>query len=102
MSCKDRCEFFWWAGKEGMSIGLAEKLWTKARRYSTLQMRACNEDVPNLEARRDRMENAIIALCQQAGWPEPVFSGDPRGFCVKVRVPSGSTNDWGNIGICVY
>jgi hypothetical protein len=31
----------------------------------------------------------------------PVFQGDPRGACVKLRVPSGRTNDWGQTGICV-
>lgn len=31
----------------------------------------------------------------------PVFSGDPRGACVKLRVPSGKTDDWGQTGICV-
>jgi hypothetical protein len=31
----------------------------------------------------------------------PVFSGDPRGAVVKLRVPSGKTDDWGQIGVCV-
>lgn len=31
----------------------------------------------------------------------PVFSGDPRGACVKIRVPSGKTDDWGQTGMCV-
>ncbi len=30
-----------------------------------------------------------------------VFDGDPRGTTVKVRVPSGKTDDWGQTGICV-
>ena len=30
-----------------------------------------------------------------------VFDGDPRGACVKLRVPSGRTDDSGQIGICV-
>ena len=30
-----------------------------------------------------------------------VFSGDPRGSCVKIQVPSGYTNDWGKEGVCV-
>lgn len=29
------------------------------------------------------------------------FQGDPRGAAIKVKVPSGRTNDWGNEGICV-
>lgn len=31
----------------------------------------------------------------------PVFSGDPRGACVKIRVPSGKSDSWGGDGICV-
>ncbi len=31
----------------------------------------------------------------------PVCQGDPRGACVKLRVPSGRTDDWGQTGVCV-
>lgn len=31
----------------------------------------------------------------------PDFQGDPRGACVKLKVPSGRTDDWGRTGICV-
>ena len=31
----------------------------------------------------------------------PVFGGDPRGACVKLAVPSGRTDDGGQIGMCV-
>lgn len=31
----------------------------------------------------------------------PVFQGDPRGAVVKLRVPSGRTDDWGQTGLCV-
>lgn len=31
----------------------------------------------------------------------PIFQGDPRGACVKLKVPSGKTDDWGREGICV-
>ena len=31
----------------------------------------------------------------------PVFGGDPRGACVKLKVPSGRTDDWGREGLCV-
>ncbi len=31
----------------------------------------------------------------------PVFSGDPRGCTLKIKVPSGYTNDWGKEGLCV-
>lgn len=31
----------------------------------------------------------------------PIFDGDPRGACVKLKVPSGRTDDGGRTGICV-
>lgn len=31
----------------------------------------------------------------------PVFQGDPRGACVKLRVPSGQTDDAAQAGLCV-
>ncbi len=31
----------------------------------------------------------------------PVFGEDPRGCTVKIRVPDGTTNDFGQEGICV-
>lgn len=31
----------------------------------------------------------------------PIFQGDPRGCVLKLKVPSGTTNDWGREGICV-
>ena len=31
----------------------------------------------------------------------PNFQGDPRGCTVKLKVPSGRTDDWGQVGLCV-
>mgnify|MGYP001568317369 CR=1 FL=1 len=31
----------------------------------------------------------------------PIFQGDPRGAVLKLQAPSGKTNDWGKVGICV-
>jgi hypothetical protein len=37
-----------------------------------------------------------------AGGPfVPIFSGDPRGAVLRIKVPSGRTDDWGQTGICV-
>ena len=32
---------------------------------------------------------------------QPVIQSDPRGACVKLKLKSGKTNDWGNTGFCV-
>lgn len=36
-----------------------------------------------------------------AGRFVPLFQGDPRGACVKLKVPSGKTDDHAREGICV-
>ena len=51
-----------------------------------------------------RSEARITALCAASSNGRvfvPVFHGDPRGACVKLQVPSGTTDDWGREGICV-
>jgi hypothetical protein len=45
-------------------------------------------------------QTRIATLCKPFGWV-PDFQGDPRGAVVKIKVPSGRTNDWGKVGICV-
>ena len=32
---------------------------------------------------------------------EVLTQGDPRGAFLKITVPSGRTNDWGRVGVCV-
>jgi hypothetical protein len=50
--------------------------------------------------RREPIEEKITALCQKLGC-EPLFQGDPRGCTVKLKLPSGNTDDWGKEGFCV-
>lgn len=77
---------------------LLAQLVRAARLHHRLQERACNEQVP--EDHDVPCERRITAICQAIGC-SPLFSGDPRGATVKLKVPSGRTNDWGNTGICV-
>jgi hypothetical protein len=57
--------------------------------------------------KRNRVEDRVIdTLLSIPGYNVPsdqcaVFSGDPRGAVLKIRVPSGVTNDLGQEGICV-
>jgi len=69
-----------------------------ARRHGRLQERACNEQVP--ENHDAACEAKIRKLCEDIGCT-PLFSGDPRGATVKLKLPSGRTNDFGGIGVCV-
>ena len=81
--------------------GMLEDLMKLARRHLKLMERECNVgDVK--ESTVDRLQKRITDLCAEIG-PGfvPVFGGDPRGATVKLKVPSGRTNDWGAEGICV-
>lgn len=42
----------------------------------------------------------VERLCAPYG-VKPVFQGDPRGAVLKLVVPSGKTDDWGQTGVCV-
>jgi len=48
----------------------------------------------------DRLESRVAATLRPYH-VTPIFSGDPRGAVLKLKVPSGRTNDWGKEGICV-
>lgn len=44
--------------------------------------------------REARIEARISAICAELGI-EPDFGGDPRGYTVKVKLPTGASNTWG-------
>ena len=41
-----------------------------------------------------------LKACRDFGL-EPITQGDPRGCVLKVKVPSGYTDDWSREGVCV-
>lgn len=67
-----------------------------ARRHGKLQEKACNEEVP--ENHDAKCEADITALCAKIGLTRVIFGGDPRGYTVKVVLPSGRSNSWGGEG----
>ena len=73
----------------------------KAKQYATIQERWCSEEmsddtIARLERREANIEKWFIETLVPFGIT-PVFSGDPRGAVVKLKVPSGRTNDFGRI-----
>lgn len=78
---------------------LARALMTRAstsERYavmlSSVEMTAAAQE--RMEQADAKNDAAIEALCKEWGLV-PVFSGDPRGYTVKVILPSGRYNTWG-------
>lgn len=46
------------------------------------------------------VERRIKKQCEQFSIV-PIFQGDPRGCTVKLKLPSGYTDDWAKEGLCV-
>ena len=72
-----------------------------SKRHARFQELGCNRGLSAAEERAEqRCEDAIRRVCQGLGC-EPVFSGDPRGCTVRLRVPSGRTDDFAQEGVCI-
>ena len=62
---------------------------------------ACNRELTVAEIRKEEnIQMNIIAIVAPHDCSAH-FGGDPRGCVVKLQVPDGYTNDWGNEGICI-
>ena len=91
----------------GQLIETAGKLMRYGAQLHTIAERVCSvdmggKDFEKTEKRQAQYERLVRSECEGVEPPmEPVFSGDPRGHTVKLRVPSGRTDDWGREGICV-
>lgn len=76
-----------------------------ARRYAKIQERWCNEDMsgtPGLEervkAQESRLKTEILEVAKQIPGVKGVkFTGDPRGYCVRLHLRSGKYNTWGGL-----
>jgi len=72
-----------------------------ARRLSTLDERACNEEMP--DDYDDKLEENLQRRCNDLGQGFGFKRNrDPRGCSVFLTVPSGRTTDIGNRGIGLY
>jgi hypothetical protein len=55
-------------------------------------------DTPRVTAKSKRIEYLITQLLKPTG-VRADFQGDPRGFVVKLHVPSGRDEGWGGVGV---
>lgn len=106
---RDREEFCWFMGREGYPLDLCRKLMREAATYQRWATEACNRSLTGEEEDRwGACEKRIrVALAEQANEDSrpmiiPHFQNDPRGACVKLKLPSGRGNDFGGEGLlCV-
>lgn len=99
----DREEFAHLMGKEAprMSFHEVRHLMMLARKLQRLAEEDCNRGLTDKEHTLwDRATAHITGMCVLADCAA-LIGGDPRGAIVKIVVPSGRTNDWGQEGICV-
>lgn len=74
-----------------------------AKRYAKIQERWCNDDMSGtpgaedrLRAKEAQLEEIIRGIVKNMPSLTGVkFSGDPRGYCVKVIRKDGRYNTWG-------
>ena len=106
---KDRDEFIATMAKEGLPLDATTTTLRLASSYHRIQEAQCNGPVngqwsDEWQATMDKRETRIELRLQFLLAPhdvKPIFQGDPRGATVKLKVPSGATNDWRRQGICV-
>lgn len=77
----------------------ARSLMVNAAKHHRACEHQCNGDERGDSMRR-QAERSISATCRKIGCGV-VFSGDPRGSTVKLVMPDGHTDDWGQEGLCV-
>ncbi len=68
--------------------------------YNRRMQELWEQEQERLHRKEERITGKIETLCASIGC-KPLFSGDPRGNTIKIKVPDGFTNDWGHEGICV-
>lgn len=77
----------------------AVRLRAVARARQIANERRCNDEGWT-DADDQRTDNRVAKTLGAVGLGA-VLQGDPRGAAVKLVLPSGRTNDWGQEGYCV-
>jgi hypothetical protein len=84
-----------------MPVEISRLIMRDATTIQRLAAEECNRELTTRERLADEAAQRRIRERCAPFKVSPIFSGDPRGACVKLRVPSGRADDWGGVGICV-
>lgn len=69
-----------------------------AGQYQAIQVARCNRDLTGREEGREVNIVKQVRELLLGSEIEPRFSGDPRGCCLKLELPSGRSNSFGGEG----
>lgn len=96
-----RDEFIHVLAQEGVSLKDTWEILRLAATVQRLDTEFCNRLLTDQELnRRSHAVVKIAKICRE-NKATAIFDGDPRGACVKLKFPSGRTNDWAKEGYCV-
>jgi hypothetical protein len=99
---RDREEFFAVLAAEQVPYDVIHEVLKEANVIQRLAEIACERELDEREQSRDELAEARIGGKLAAYGIVTHFQGDPRGAVVKLRLPSGKTNDFGGEGFfCV-
>lgn len=98
---RDREDFLLTLAREGVPAAVSRTVLRHTNTLQRLSVEACNRTLTHQEHVRDGRATTAIRLALEPYGVTPIFSGDPRGACVKLQLPSGRTDDWGQTGLCV-
>ena len=99
---KAKLEFVYAMAKHSaVSLNDCYRLMRYGATVGQLAETACNRELTEREIRKDEKVQMDIIEILAPHDCSAKFGGDPRGCTVKIRVPDGYTNDWGQEGICV-
>ena len=74
-------------------------LYRNARTLGNVAVARCNRPVTEREERRaERADQDVHTLCRELGLTAKTNDGDPRGYAVLIRFPSGATNSFAGDG----
>ena len=76
-------------------LGFARAIMRRANSVQRHAEAQCNGDTTEAQNRRAASAEAQIVECCQALGCTVKFGGDPRGYCVRLILPSGKGNTWG-------
>ena len=103
VSAKAKLEFvFAMARHSQATLHDCQRIMRYAATLQRLAETACNRELTKAEQRKQKTVKYRLSAIASARLGCVVkCHGDPRGSVVKIAVPDGYTNDWGQEGICV-